>query len=409
MNPYAGYSLNGVDAVKILILSFYYPPDLSAGSFRTSALVSALLQELPGDAQIEVLTTLPNRYSTFSDDAPEIEEINRVTIRRIKLPAHRSGMLDQARAFVSYGRRVTALTRETDYDLIFATSSRLMTAVLGAHVAKRQSAPLYLDIRDIFVDTIKDVLPGKLAFILKPLFSQIEGWAINRADKVNLVSRGFEDYFTERYPKQYFQFFTNGIDAEFVSSGPNAVQKSESSESERLTVLYAGNMGEGQGLHAIVPELARRMQDRVKFRLIGDGGRRPQLVAKLEELECANVEILSPVKRDQLIEEYQSADVLFLHLNDYPAFKKVLPSKLFEYAAMGKPVWAGVSGYAGEFVKSEIMNSAVFYPCDLVGAVQSFSELKLTYVNRSDFIEKFDRRNISRKMARDVLSLLDSD
>ena len=72
--------------------------------------------------------------------------------------------------------------------------------------------------------------------------------------------------------------------------------------------------------------------------------------------------LLQPVKRDELIEIYQSADVLFLHLNDFDAFKKVLPSKIFEYAATGKPIWAGVAGYAAEFITSKIENSAVFFP-----------------------------------------------
>ena len=48
-----------------------------------------------------------------------------------------------------------------------------------------------------------------------------------------------------------------------------------------------------------------------------------------------------------------STDVLFLHLNDYSAFRKVIPSKIFEYAATGKPIVAGVSGYAAEFLRHE--------------------------------------------------------
>lgn len=393
--------------LKILVLSFYYPPDLSAGSFRTLALVRALLAQLPEDAHIDVITTLPNRYSSYSDEAQSVEELPRTTIRRIKLPAHQSGMLDQARSFITYARQVLALTRQSDYHLVFGTSSRLMTAALSAHVARRKQLPLYLDIRDIFVDTIKDVLPKKPAAVLKPLFSLVERWTINRADRVNLVSRGFEGYFTRRYPRQSFSYFTNGIDEEFIAAGCG-VTKTTASPDKPVTVLYAGNIGEGQGLHAIVPELAKRLEGRAIFRLIGDGGRRKQLEARLKELNCINVEILPPVKRDKLLEEYHSADVLFLHLNDYPAFKKVLPSKLFEYAAMGKPVWAGVAGYAAQFVKSEIVNSAVFYPCDMEAAVQSFTEMQPGCTDRSAFIEKFDRRNIARNMARDVLSIVDS-
>lgn len=390
--------------MKLLILSFYYPPDLSAGSFRVSALVKALLEQLPDGSHIDVITTLPNRYSSFSGEAPEVEDSASLTIRRIKLPTHQSGMLDQAKAFMCYARRVRTLVRKEKYQLVFATSSRLMSAALGAYVARRQRIPLYLDIRDIFVDTINDVLPNTSAALLTPLFSLVERWTLGRADKINLVSRGFEEYFLHHYPGKHYSYYSNGIDQEFIDAARGVVPRQRVNGAPAV-VLYAGNMGEGQGLHAIVPELSKRLEGKVIFRLIGDGGRRARLEARLRELGCDNVEILPPVKRDQLLQHYQQADVLFLHLNDYPAFKKVLPSKLFEYAAMGKPVWAGVSGYAAEFVRAEIENSAVFPPCDAGEAERVFGGLCLVHTVRSGFIERYDRRYIAQSMARDVLSL----
>ena len=391
--------------LKILVVSFYYSPDLSAGSFRTTALVKALLAQLPENAHVEVVTTLPNRYSSYTREAPEIEELPRLTIRRIKLPSHQSGMVDQARVFATYARQVVALARQGNYQLIFGTSSRLMTAALCAYIANMKRLPLYLDIRDIFVDTIKDVLSRKLVLLVKPFFSLVERWSITRANRVNLVSRGFEDYFTGRYPKQHYSFFTNGIDEEFISAGEKILRR-DRIRKEPMVVLYAGNIGEGQGLHAVIPELAKRLEGRVQFRLIGDGGRKSLLQRRLAEVGCSNVELLPPVKRDILIYEYQKADILFLHLNDYSAFKKVLPSKLFEYAAMGKPLWAGVAGYAGEFVRTEIDNSVVFHPCDVDDAMQALSELKLIHCNRTDFIEKYAREKIVRTMATDVLSIV---
>lgn len=395
--------------MKILLLSFYYCPDLSAGSFRATALVEALLQQLPEGAEIDLITTLPNRYSSFSSEAPEQEKHDRLRIRRVKLPAHQSGMADQAKAFMAYAKKVLELTRSEDYALVYGTSSRLMTAALCAYVARKKNARLYLDIRDIFVDTIKDVLSRRVVIVAKPVFSFLESWTMNRADKINLVSAGFADYFQKRYPGKKLSFFTNGIDDVFIAEGNEAhkieAQGGDKSENP-VTVLYAGNMGEGQGLHAIVPELANRLGGNVKFRLIGDGGRRARLEQRLTELECRNVEVVPPVKRDQLLVEYRNADILFLHLNDYDAFRKVLPSKLFEYAALGKPVWAGVAGYAAEFVRLEIDNAAVFAPCDVEAAVRSFDALKLEDVQRKKFIEKYARDNIMRAMAADVLSLL---
>ena len=97
--------------------------------------------------------------------------------------------------------------------------------------------------------------------------------------------------------------------------------------------------------------------------------------------------------------------MLFLHLNDYDAFKKVLPSKVFEYAAMGKPIWAGVSGYPAEFIKEEIENAAVFEPCDVDDAVAAFQCLELKNMVRLDFIRKFSRVNIMQAMATDISTL----
>ena len=120
-----------------------------------------------------------------------------------------------------------------------------------------------------------------------------------------------------------------------------------------------------------------------------------------------NVDLFPPVAREQLLEFYREADVLFLHLNDYPAFKRVLPSKLFEYAATGKPIWAGVAGYAAEFIAAELTNTAVFAPCDAEAALESFERLELGLTDRTAFVQRYARERIMDEMAQDILQLLE--
>ncbi len=389
-------------AKRILVLSLYYPPDLSAGSFRTAALVEALIKS-GMSPDLEVLTSFPNRYHTYIS-ALEATTDERVDIHRIKLPPHRTGMLDQPRAFGQFALAALRHVSGRKYDVIYATSSRLMTATLGAVIAQRTGAALYLDIRDIFVDTITQVLPGQAAIALKPLFSALERWTIRRAKRVNLVSAGFESYFHVRYPDKPFSVFTNGVDDEFVPSEPG-LETLHSTSTGPLRVVYAGNIGEGQGLHTIVPAIAQRLGDRVQFRLIGDGGRRPHLERTLARTAVKNVQVLPPMSRAALIREYSAADVLFLHLNDYEAFKKVLPSKIFEYAASGKPIWAGVSGYPAEFLLREVTNAEVFPPCQIEKALTAFERLKIRDVPRVEFVQKYSRKTIMREMAADILEL----
>lgn len=383
--------------MKVLVLSFYYTPDLCAGSFRTTALIEQLKKS--PNIQIEVITTMPNRYASFETGALELEEFDNVVVRRIKLPSHKSGMIDQVKAFSRFYKQAIKLVNKQEYDLVYATSSRLFTAFLGARVAKKKKLPLYLDVRDIFVDTLKDILNPKVTFLLKPILSLVENYTFATANHINLVSKGFNSYFLDRYKNVNYSWFTNGIDNEFLQAEKNV--EIELSKSKALTVLYAGNIGEGQGLNTILPGLAKLAGSDYNFKIIGDGGRKTILVDACKGI--ANINFHPPVNRDQLVQEYFKADILFLHLNDYPAFKKVLPSKIFEYAAMGKPILAGVSGYSADFINEEVHNAEVFHPSNAQESVSSLKALKLGQTNRDTFINKFNRTNIMKEMAASII------
>jgi len=388
--------------MRILILTFYYPPDLCAGSFRTGALVESLLPRLPAGATVDVLTTMPNRYASCGFDCKEREEIGPLTIERIPLPSHRSGMIDQARAFLAFDRSITRLIRNRSYDLVFATSSRLMTAFLGARVARRMNAPLFLDIRDIFTDTMKDVLPGVKGRLILPILNRIERFSLGRAARLNLVSEGFKDYFQSRYPTVPTHFYTNGIDEDFLSE---SWQGASPRTNGPIRVMYAGNIGEGQGLHKILPRLTTLAGTDYQFTVVGDGGRKEQLCAAMKEAEGPGLEFMPPVGREKLIELYREADVLFLHLNDYDAFAKVLPSKIFEYAASGRPILAGVGGFSADFLRSEVDNCGTFPPCDADAGFEALRGLELGTNPRAEFVRKYSRTAIMGKMADTLLGM----
>ncbi len=391
--------------MRILVLSFYYQPDLCAGSFRCTALIEELKKY--SDCEIEIITTLPNRYSSFSVDAQKVEKDGKTTIHRVALPSHKNGKIDQARAFFTYYREARKITANENYDFVYATSSRLFTAFLGAVIANKKSLPLYLDIRDIFVDTIKDLLSPKVSLLARPALSAIEKYTFSSAQRINLVSKGFKQYFEQRYPETEYRWYTNGIDKEFLDT--ELEEETNTKQSNILQVTYAGNLGEGQDLHKILPQLAKMLEGRAIFNIIGDGGRKTQLEDELTSNGVNNVKILPPVSRRELITIYQKSDILFLHLNNSPAFKKVLPSKIFEYAAMGKPIWAGLSGYAADFLNTKVQNIAVFEPGNHKQALSLLDSLDMTPTKREDFVIKYSRKNIMTKMAEDLVNFGSSE
>lgn len=391
---------------RILLLSFFFPPDLCAGSFRARALVDALLSVGGESVRVDVVTTHPNRYHTHQVVTTNKEEQGGLRIYRLPLPPHRGGFFEQARAFRAYAQQVWRLAGEQHYDLVVATSSRLVTAVLGACISHRQGVPLYLDLRDPFVETIGELFPKPVSLPLRWCFGGLERYALNRAGRVNLVAEGLLGYFQPRYPQRDFALYTNGVDSDIVSDCAASASVADV-DRRPLRVLYAGNVGAGQGLHQILPELAHRLCGRVEFRVVGGGGQLDQLRRALAAAGVDNVELLDPVPRERLRELYAWADVLFLHLSGMRSMRRVLPSKLFEYAATGKPVWAGVGGYAAAFIRRELDNVALFEPGDTSAAERCLGSLQLGQAPREDFARRYRREDIMRRMAVDVLTLLD--
>lgn len=390
--------------MKLLMLSNYFTPDLGAGSFRMQALVDALEPWGAKGIKVDLITTRPNRYASLRAETPAFEDRGWLKVHRIELPSHKSGMADQAQAYVSYAQGVRKLTRSQQWDAVFATSSRLMTAGLGAHISQRLDVPLYLDIRDLFTDNMDELLAGSPIKSLMPVFRMIERRAFGRASRINVVSQGFTSHIQSIAPKAKLRVLTNGIDSIFSDSDfckPGG-------GGQQPLIVYAGNMGEGQGLHRIVPHVAKRFEGRARFRLIGDGGRKRALEAAITAAGLGHVELLPPVPRSSLLDHYREADILFLHLNDLDAFRKVLPSKVFEYAATGKPILAGLAGHAAEFVTEHLPDAEVFQPLDADAMAQAIDRLIKSPPkrDRSEFRRLFARSQIMERLASDIIEMI---
>ncbi|MDB5240040.1 MAG: glycosyltransferase WbuB [Spirosoma sp.] len=390
--------------MKILYMTFYFEPDLCAGSFRNTPLVAELARQLGDNGSIHVVTTHPNRYQSFRQTAPDREVRGNVLIDRIAVPAHASGLTDQIRSFITYYRAAHRLVKDASYDVVVASSSRLFTAFLGARLARKNGTRLFLDIRDLFRETILEMLSNRSGFGLlmrtglKPVLWAVEKYTFGYATHINLVSEGFRPYFS-RFSQATYSYFTNGIDNEFLPLHP--LNQSHDEKSVK-TILYAGNIGEGQGLHKIIPQAARALGDTYRFVVIGDGGARQKLDAAIREEGVTTVELRPPVSRSALVDAYEQADYLFVHLNDLDAFKRVLPSKLFEYGATDKPIMAGVAGYAAQFVREHLPNTLLFAPGDVSALVEQLRTTPYRTLARTQFRAQFQRQTIMEAMARQI-------
>jgi glycosyltransferase involved in cell wall biosynthesis len=140
----------------------------------------------------------------------------------------------------------------------------------------------------------------------------------------------------------------NGISTDLLSE---IVQRTaDKVEKRRPIVAYAGVIGYNQGLRVLL-EAARMLPD-VDIVLAGDGPELPLLKRKAKELGVGNVSFRGYLDREELFELYRQSDVLIAHVRSSPTIDATMvPIKLFEYMATGRPIV-----YAGKGIAADLLS-----------------------------------------------------
>jgi colanic acid biosynthesis glycosyl transferase WcaI len=131
--------------------------------------------------------------------------------------------------------------------------------------------------------------------------------------------------------------FPNWVDSDIVYS----VSKSASARNEwgfddhHRIVLYAGNLGEKQGLENVLVVADRlREEPNLTFVIVGEGGAKARLMEEAERLQLPNL-VFKPLQPlDRLAASLAAADI-HLVLQKKAAADLVMPSKLTNILAVG--------------------------------------------------------------------------
>ena len=122
------------------------------------------------------------------------------------------------------------------------------------------------------------------------------------------------------------------------------------------------------------------------------------------------VELVPPVPREVVFKEMQSADALYLSLQKSFVLEHTIPSKVFDYLAMSRPIVAALAGEGREILESTGANLC-FDPGDEAGLQNALETLSRNLddlqsrapANRELVLEKYTRE----KAVQQLLKALD--
>jgi glycosyltransferase involved in cell wall biosynthesis len=390
--------------MRILYLSFYFEPDLGPAAIRNSLIANELAND-DSVSEIHVITTMPQQWRDgFIHSASGSKKLK---ISRVEADSKYKGILGQIFRFYKYQKFVRKSCRSQNYDLVFATSSKLGTALLGALLSKKLKAYYYLDIRDLFIETIDDFLPGGIFKPVKFILSGLNRYSINKAHRINVLSTSFIKRLSQINSEAKISSIYHGVDSQFLNvfrRRTSTIDFYKKTRPHNKTLLYAGNFGFGQGLDTYLPAISSLLPPNWQIHLYGDGPKKNALVKSAANLK--NVKLFSVVERNELPEIYSKADMLFLTLNSKPAFQSSLPSKIFEYCATGKPVIAFCSGQLQKFILEHNLEGVyAIKPHDLHALREILPEMEGKTFDRALFYKKWRREEQVKLLVNDVISL----
>ena len=107
--------------MRVLFLTYFYPPDLCAGAFRSEALLSAFGRCAKiNSLEVDVLTTQPHRYSTYSSDSAGSESFGFGVIKRFPNVHSSKGRAGDVRNFLKYASNVRHAVKKKKWDLYWS-------------------------------------------------------------------------------------------------------------------------------------------------------------------------------------------------------------------------------------------------------------------------------------------------
>lgn len=309
--------------------------------------------------EVEVVTGFPNYpggklYPGYRVRWLQREMIDGVPVNRIPLyPSHDSSAFRRALNYLSFA--VSACTFAVfgakKADVIYAYDPPMSVPFAASVVGLLRRTPVVLDINDLWPDSIhaSGMLRSRLLLGLVGMICQ---WTYSRASRVVVVTPGFRRRLIERgVPAAKIDLIYNWCDEQALRS-PGRIDLRGFGLEGRFNVVYAGNMGIGQELQAVL-RAARRVaaiEPQVQFVFVGTGVDAEEIRNYARELKVDNVRFFPWIPMADVGAVLAAANVLLVHLRDDPLYEITIPGKTAAYLAVGKPILMAVKGDAADLV-----------------------------------------------------------
>lgn len=397
--------------LKILFLTDNFPPEFNAPATRT---FEHCREWVKHSTEVTVITCVPNFpqgqvYQGYKNKFYQKEIIEGINVIRVwSYITSNSGIFKRILDHISFAITAFGVGLFVKADIIIATSPQFFSALSGFALGKIKRKPWIMEVRDLWPESIRTLNILKEYPRALTMLEKLELFLYKSSQKVIVVTDSFKTNLIQRgISKDKIFIIKNGVDLSLYKP------KSKSSDllekypilNRKFIVGYMGTHGIAHKLDFILNCANRLKTDHeLHFLFIGDGSEKESLNSQKEKLSLSNVTMLTSVSKNEVPEYLSLFDVALVPLRKADLFKTVIPSKIFECAAMRIPILLGVDGEAKELIQK--YSAGVFFEpeneknlIEVILRLKSDTELYFNLkIGGHLLASNFDRKYLAQKL-----------
>ncbi|MFC1921395.1 glycosyltransferase family 4 protein [Chloroflexota bacterium] len=254
----------------------------------------------------------------------------------IRPPIIKIPVFDYMSMVITYQKEINRQIKEFKPDILIGDC--ILTTYLGYRYAKKYGIPTVYYILDVN----HKLIPHKF---LQPLGKLIESINIRNADLVLAINESLREYTIRMGAVSgRTSVLPAGTDIKRFNTGADKynIRKQYGFNQDDLVLFFVGWIHHFNGLKEVALELVSENNPEIKFMVVGDGDGLGELQTIQNKYNLHDRLILTGRKPyDELPKLLSAADICLLPAYpDEPIMKAVVPIKMYDYLAAGKPIIA---------------------------------------------------------------------
>lgn len=343
--------------MHVLVVTDNFVPERNAPAKRT---FEHCRRWVAAGVRVTVITSAPNFpagkvMTPYRNRLLQREVLDGIEVIRVwTYLAPNSAVMRRSLDFASFGVMSFLAGLRQPADVVMATSPQLLAGLSGRLLALTKRRPWLLEIRDLWPDSIVALDMMRERNPLIRLLRLVEGSLYRSAARIVTTNPNLRDRLIERgVPGAKIGVVPNSVDAVQFAPRPKPDALVEKyGLGGRFVVGYIGTQGLAHDLETVVQAAQALRDTNVLFLLVGDGAQHAALVRQAKALKLDNVRFVRPVPHNEVPDHIACCDVLLVPLKRTATLADTMPSKIFEIAAMERPILIGAEGIAAELIES---------------------------------------------------------